>query len=170
MNTSLFRVSVLIVMALVLGPAQGRAETSLPQSASLEGQAGTVIADVLRAWRRADAKAISEQYEPDGDFVSPTGDHAAGRQSIEAFYRTAFSAGYAQSDAAATVLHVRDLSPAYAIVDGSWIISPTKSSKITQSESGLFVAMLCRHDGRWWIVALREQSSAQKMREIGSTT
>jgi uncharacterized protein (TIGR02246 family) len=167
-NWSLFfRVSV--VMASLLGLAQGRAETSVPESASLEGQAGAVIADVIGAWRRSDAHAIAGRYEPDGDFVSPTGDHAAGRQSIEAFYRVAFEAGYAQSDATATILHVRDLSAAYAIIDGSWTILPTKASRITQSESGLFVAMLHQHDGRWWIVALREQSSARMMREMGAT-
>lgn len=168
MNSSLlFRLSVFIAMAPLLGSAQGFAETAVPRSASIEDQAGAVITDVIEAWRRADAKSISAQYELDGDFVSPTGEHASGRQMIETFYRTAFEAGYAQSDATGTVLHVRGLSPDYALIDGLWMIVPTKSSKITQSESGLFVAILHRHNGRWWIVALREQSSAQRMRELG---
>ena len=163
----LFRISVLLLTTLMLGSALGRAESSLPPKAgSLEVETGGAITAVLAAWRRADAKAIADQYETDGDFVSPTGEHATGKQAIEAFYRNAFEAGYAQSDANATVLHVRALSPTYAIVDGSWMILPLRSSKIIESESGLFVAVLHRHEGRWRIAALREQSSAQEMREI----
>ena len=167
MNSSLIiRGLKLSLMVSALGFAQGRAEISPPMQASLENQVGAVVTNLLEAWHRADARAISEQYEPDGDFVSPLGDHAVGRRAIEAFYQGAFEAGYAQSDATATVLHVRDVSREYAIIDGSWMILPTNASKIAQSESGLFVAMLHQHNGRWWIVALREQTSAQMMREM----
>jgi uncharacterized protein (TIGR02246 family) len=171
MNSSLLiRGLKLSLMVSVLGFAQGRAAISAPKPASLENQVSALVTNLLTAWRRADARAISEQYEPDGDFVSPLGDHAVGRRAVEAFYQGAFDAGYAKSDATATVLHVRGVSPEYAIIDGSWMIQPTKASKIAQSESGLFVAMLHQHNDRWWIVALREQTSAQMMREMSPTS
>jgi len=45
-------------------------------------------------------------------------------------------------------------------------IQPTAASKIAEPESGLFVALLHWHDGRWRISALREQTSAKKLREL----
>lgn len=125
-----------------------------------------VIAGVLNAWDRVDAHAIAGQYETTGDFVSPDGIHAEGRREIEAFYRSAFSRGYAGSRATARVAHVRQLSATLALVDGIWGIEPTPTSKVRQPEAGLFVAVLHRHGGRWWVAALREQSSASTLREL----
>ena len=125
-----------------------------------------VIGSLLSAWSHADAHAIAAQYEPDGDFVSPTGDHAVGRGPIEAFYKVAFEKGYAGSAATARAVHVRALSPMFALIDGYWTIQPMPPSKITEPESGLFVAVLRWHDGHWWISALREQTSARELREL----
>jgi len=127
---------------------------------------GAVIKSVLSAWGRADAHAIAAQYEPDGDFVSPTGDHAVGQGAIEAFYRAAFDAGYAGSAATATAAHVRPLPATFALIDGYWTIQPTAASKITEPESGLFFALLRWRDGQRWISALREQTSAKELREL----
>lgn len=125
-----------------------------------------VIASILAAWNRADAHAIAAQYATKGDFVSPDGMHATGRQEIETFYRGAFSRGYAGSRATAAVSHVRDLTGAIALVDGAWTIEPTPTSKVRQPEAGIFVAVLHWQGGRWWIAALREQSSARNLREL----
>ena len=116
-----------------------------------------VITTVLSAWREADARAIAAQYEPDGDFVSPADDHAVGRGAIEAFYKAAFEHGYAGSGATAKISHTRGVAANLALVDGSWTIDPTPTSKITRPESGHFVALVHWHGNRWWIVALREQ-------------
>jgi uncharacterized protein (TIGR02246 family) len=125
-----------------------------------------LIDNVLSAWGRSDARAIAAQYEPDGDFISPTGDHARGHDAIEAFYRAAFEAGYAGSVATAEVVHVRRVSATFALIDGYWTIQPTAASKIVVPESGLFFALVHWHDGHWWIAALREQTSARKLREL----
>jgi uncharacterized protein (TIGR02246 family) len=138
----------------------------VPNGAATAHDPGAVINSVLSAWGRADAHAIAAQYEPDGDFISPTGDHAVGHGAIEAFYKAAFEAGYAGSAATATAAHVRALSATFALIDGYWTIQPTAASKITEPESGLFVALLHWHDGHWWISALREQTSAKELREL----
>ncbi len=145
------------------GLAHARADAGV-----LDGAATTVISRVLDAWRHTDAAAIAAQYEPDGDFVSPSGDHAAGQRAIESFYEAAFDHGYAGSTASATVVHVRGLSPTIALIDGSWSIAPSPTSKITTPEAGLFFAVLHQHGGRWWIAALREQTSARMLSEVAS--
>lgn len=127
-----------------------------------------VITRVLDAWNHADAHAIAAQYETTGDFVSPDGMHATGRQEIEAFYAGAFARGYAGSRATATLAHMRNLSGTIALVDGAWRIEPTPTSKVRQAEAGLFFAVLHRHGGQWRIAALREQSSASTLRELGT--
>lgn len=157
--------AVAVTLPLLLG--QGRAALAGSEG-NLEDEVGTVIADVLSAWRHADAHAIAAQYEPDGDFISPTGDHATGRPAIEAFYEAAFNAGYAGSGATAKVLHARRIGAQLALIDGSWSIDPTPVSRITGPESGLFAVLLHRQGGRWRIVALREQTSAQQLRELSA--
>ena len=144
-------------------------------NAVFEGEMSTrdpraVINSILTAWRRADAHAIAALYGPDGDFVSPTGDRAVGPGDIEAFYQAAFKAGYAGTDATATAAHVRALSASFVLVDGSWSIQPTSTSQVTEPESGLFCAVLRWHGGRWWIVALREQSSGTELRDLSGRT
>lgn len=131
-----------------------------------EQQVSSVLTNVLKAWGRADPGAIAAQYEPDGDFVSPDGMHAARRRAIAAFYRGAFARGYAGTRATAQVLHERNLSPTVVLVDGSWRIEPTPASKVRQPEAGLFFAVLHRQGGRWRIAALREQAGARVLREI----
>lgn len=98
--------------------------------------------------------------------MSPDGILAEGRREIETFYRAAFARGYARTNAMAKLAHVRYLSATLALVDGTWRIEPTGTSKVSQPEVGLFFAVLHYQGGRWWIAALREQSSARTLREL----
>ena len=165
LNTaSYLRLRSLLATALLLLTCGGDAVARSSGAGGLPLQ--PVIARILDAWNHADARAIAAQYETTGDFVSPDGMHAGGRQQIEAFYTGAFTRGYAGSHATATVAHVRNLSDEIALVDGSWTIEPTSTSKVRQPEAGLFFAVLHRRGGRWWIAALREQSSARTLREL----
>jgi len=160
------RLAASVAAVLAFTSAGSLEATAVPDGATPARDPSAVIKTVLSAWGRADAHAIAAQYEPDGDFVSPTGDHAAGHGAIEAFYRAAFKGGYAGSAATATAAHVRPLSATLALIDGYWTIQPTAASKITEPESGLFFALLRWHDGQWWISALREQTSAKELREL----
>ena len=160
------RLAACVAAVLAFKSTGSLEETALAHGATPAHDPGAVIKSVLSAWGRADAHAIAAQYETDGDFVSPTGDHAVGHGAIEAFYSAAFDAGYAGSAVTATAAHVRLLSATFALIDGSWTIQPTAASKITEPESGLFFALLRWHDGRWWISALREQTSARELREL----
>jgi uncharacterized protein (TIGR02246 family) len=125
-----------------------------------------IVDQVLDAWGHSDAARIAAAYEPTGDFVSPTGDHAAGRAQIQAFYASAFAAGYAGSIATAKIVHLRHITSTVAIADGVWDIQPTPNAKITRPELGIFSAVLLYNSGRWRIAALREQSSARELRDL----
>lgn len=154
-------------VAAVLAVMSGSLEAiPVPNRGATAHDPGAVINSILSAWVRADAHAIAALYEPDGDFISPTGNHAVGHGAIEAFYRAAFERGYAGSAATATAARVRALSATFALIDGYWTIQPTAASKITEPESGLFFALVHWHDGHWWISALREQTSATQLREL----
>lgn len=154
-----------LAAAALLLLACGRGAAAGPgQVAANPAQA--VMANVLNAWDRADARAIAAQYESRGDFVSPDGVHAAGRREIEAFYRAAFARGYEATKATATVVHVRYLSGTVAFIDGTWTIEPSSTSKVRKPEVGLFFAAIHWGGGRWLITALREQSSAKTLREL----
>jgi uncharacterized protein (TIGR02246 family) len=166
--TALFRVRIAgfigaVLASMAMGMVQANAVSEGERPAH---DPRAVINSVLSAWRRVDAHAIAALYEPDGDFVSPTGDRAVGHGEIEAFYQAAFKAGYAGTDATASAAHVRALSASFVLIDGSWSIRPTSTSRITDPESGLFCAVLRWHGGRWRIVALREQSSGRELREL----
>lgn len=159
-----FDACILAVLAII---SSGRREaTAVPHDSARAKNPGAVVDSVLTAWSRADAHSIAAQYEPDGDFVSPAGDHAVGHGAIEDFYKAAFEAGYAGTVATATAVHVRAVSATFAVIDGRWAIQPTAASKITEPESGLFFALVHWHDGHWWISALREQTSAKSFREL----
>ena len=158
------RIGPLLTTALLLLTCGCLAVTRASEPAGRPLQ--PVIATILDAWNRTDAHAIAAQYETTGDFVSPDGMHANGRQAIETFYAGAFARGYAGSRATATLVHVRNLSGTIALVDGAWRIEPTSAAKVRQPEAGLFFAVLRRHGVRWLIAALREQSSAGTLREL----
>jgi uncharacterized protein (TIGR02246 family) len=125
-----------------------------------------IVDHVLDAWGHSDAARIAAAYEPTGDFVSPTGDHATGRAQIQAFYTSAFAAGYAGSVATARIIHLRHITSRVAIVDGVWDIQPTPNAKITRAELGIFSAVLVYNSAKWRIAALREQSSARELRDL----
>lgn len=156
------KLAVCLVAALLPGApyAQGSAIAHSDQGIV------AIVDQVLDAWRHSDAARIAAAYEPTGDFVSPTGDHATGRAQIEAFYASAFAAGYAGSVATAKIIHLRHITSTVAIADGVWDIQPTPNAKITRPELGIFSAVLVYNSGQWRIAALREQSSARELRDL----
>lgn len=160
-------VAIVLAVAMSLSPGDhGKAVAGNSSRVPPSPDGTALVSDLLAAWHRADAHAIAAMYETDGDFVSPTGDHAVGPAAVESFYTAAFENGYAGSGASATVVHTRSLAPTMLLIDGTWAIRPTSASKITEPEAGLFVVVLRRHQDHWRIVALREQTSSGSFREL----
>jgi uncharacterized protein (TIGR02246 family) len=156
------KITVGLIAALLPGAPHAEGD-----AIALSDQGIVAIVDqVLDAWGHSDAARIAAAYEPTGDFVSPTGDHATGRAQIQAFYASAFAAGYAGSVATAKIIHLRHVTSTVAIADGVWDIQPTPNAKITRPELGIFAAVLVYNSGHWRIAALREQSSARELRDL----
>lgn len=142
--------------------------------AQTKGPNPAPIADATRsfaaAWNRADAKGISESFALDGSLVIPQGAMIQGRAGIEAFYRDVFSRGYQGSRAASSIKRIRYLREDVAVVDGEWDIEGAHDAagNPREAERGIFFAVLLRAKGKWFIAALREQTSATEIRVPGS--
>lgn len=124
----------------------------------------------VAAWNRADAKGISESFAVDGSLVIPQGVMIQGRAGIEAFYRDVFSRGYQGSHAASSIKRIRNLREDVAVVDGEWSIEGAHDAggNPREAERGIFFAVLVRSEGKWFITALREQTSATEVKIPGS--
>jgi uncharacterized protein (TIGR02246 family) len=142
---------------------------ALPATAAPSGPDAAVHAlleTYVRAWDRADARALGAQFAADGDFINPTGTYARGPAQVEAFYAAAFAAGYAGSRGAFRPVAVRDLAPGVIAVDGEWSIEGARGPDGAQrpTEAGIAAAVLVRRHGVWRIALLREQAGAQHIR------
>jgi uncharacterized protein (TIGR02246 family) len=134
------------------------AAPSLPDSTVAE-----TFKTYLAAWEQGDAHAIAAQFAPDGDFINPTGFYARGPAEVEAFYRAAFTRGYAGSVGGFVVKAVRLIAPGVVAVDGVWSIEGAHdpAGGVRPAERGLATGILVRRVEGWRIALLREQSSAQ---------
>lgn len=159
------RIQVIASLFLLASSGVFAAETNVVSEK--DRPISATLLSVLENWSRADAAAIASSYEPHGDFVSPSGTRAVGRDQIQKFYGAAFSNGYAGSQATASIDHIRYITDSIALVDGLWGIQPTATAKITEQESGIFCAVLVKLGSRWQISALREQSSATRYSNLG---
>lgn len=117
------------------------------------------------AWRRADPERLADNFTPEGDLVTPTGAHAAGRAAIAAFYGRVFEAGYKGSAVAFTPRLERRIAPGAAIIDGEWRITGIRGPQGAPvgEEHGLAAAVLVKTAAGWRIAALREQTSGSKL-------
>jgi uncharacterized protein (TIGR02246 family) len=109
----------------------------------------------LTAWNAADAKALGALFTPAADFVSPFGQHARGRDAIQAFYTTVFANGFAGSKGTGEIVNARALSPDLMLVDARFTISRPQ-----KEEKGIMAAIFRRDGDVWRIEALRENESA----------
>lgn len=133
----------------------------LSTSASAES-ASPLVAQFMRAWNAADAKALGALFAPDADLVTPTGIDSKGREAIEAFYAAAFGRGYAGSRGTGEVVRERALSSDISLIDARFSISDAKKQDGSPraTETGIMAAILRRTDTGWQILALRENEGA----------
>jgi uncharacterized protein (TIGR02246 family) len=149
--------------ALLLSAAIGLAATpALAADDPAQGAASSLVARFMQAWSAADASGISALFADDADFINPEGYAASGRDHIAAFYASAFTRGYAGSQAIGHVVSVHTVAPEVAVIDGTWQIAgaKTETGAVRPAEKGLLVAVIRKDGDGWRIVSLRESSSA----------
>ena len=149
------------IAALAVGLALCGSADAAP-SAAKTAAAGMFRA-YLAAWNRGDAHAIAAQFAADGDLINPNGVYARGPAQVEAFYRAAFSRGYAGSKGGFAVKAVRQLGRGVVAVDGVWSIEGAHDARggVRPPERGLAVGVLVRDRQGWRVALLREQASAE---------
>lgn len=163
--SSLIALSLMIVsVALLFGAASPRADD--PQ-ADQRAAIAKVAEAFVAAFERGDAKALSEFWLPDGDYIDLSGRLLKGRQAIADDFAHLFS----ESKGLKVRIEVASLqfpAPDVAIEDGvSSVLSP---------DGGLpnrarYTNVLVKKDGRWLLSSVRESaftppSNYEKLRSL----
>ncbi|MFO0826776.1 MAG: SgcJ/EcaC family oxidoreductase [Phycisphaerales bacterium] len=163
--SSLIALSLIIVsVALLFGAASPRADD--PQ-ADQRAAIAKVAEAFVAAFERGDAKALSEFWLPDGDYIDLSGRLLKGRQAIADDFAHLFS----ESKGLKVRIEVASLqfpAPDVAIEDGvSSVLSP---------DGGLpnrarYTNVLVKKDGRWLLSSVRESaftppSNYEKLRSL----
>ncbi len=158
----MFRSTLLALGALVALGTGAASARPRPSDAAAVRQ---MMIGYIDAWKRADPKLIASNFMADGDFINPSGFHAAGHAAIAAFYAQAFAAGFKGSDAGFTARTTRQIAPGVMVIDGEWYITGAHEldGKPRADERGLATAVLVKTGAGWRIAVLREQSSASKI-------
>jgi uncharacterized protein (TIGR02246 family) len=128
-----------------------------------DSDSASLVSRFMQAWNAADARALSMNFAPDADFVSPFGDLVKGRANIEAFYARAFAHGYAGSRATGEVVSEKMLAPEMALLDAQWTIAAAHKpdGAPIPGEKGILVAVIRKDASGWHILALRENEGAR---------
>lgn len=108
--------------------------------------------EFVRAYERADAKAIAEMWTPDGDLVDLDGRVIRGRKAIEKAFTELFRENQGQK-VRIEVASVRFLDDTSAIEDGTTsVIAPDGSIP----DRARYTNVLVKRDGKWLLASVRE--------------
>jgi uncharacterized protein (TIGR02246 family) len=134
-----------------------------------EAQVRKLIPEFAAAWERAGGPGLASFFAPDGDLIIPTGQVFSGRETIGNFYSSVFANGYKGSVGSGEIVRLRFVEPGVAVGDGTWSIvgARDKTGKPAPAERGVFTFVATKQTGRWYISALREQTSATSLQVSG---
>ncbi|HVO82562.1 MAG TPA: SgcJ/EcaC family oxidoreductase [Terriglobales bacterium] len=155
-------VTSIFCIALVIGVVQA-------QTPGDEAQVRQLIPEFVSAWARADGPGLASFFAPDGDLIIPSGQVFSGRETIGNFYSSVFARGYKGSAGSGEIVRMRFVGAEVALGDGNWsIIGATNQAGMpAPPEHGVFTFVAVKANGRWYISALREQTSATSLQVAG---
>jgi uncharacterized protein (TIGR02246 family) len=124
-------------------------------------------AAVVKAFNKGDAKALSEFWTPDGDYMDEHGHLYQGRKAIEESFQKLFAA----AKGAELRVHrgsLRLVRPDLAIGDGVFEVVPLDGGPPT---SARYTTVLVKQDGQWFFESVREAiptppSNAEKLEDL----
>jgi len=148
-----------IALLLLIGSARAADESGNPEESKAIDES---IAGYTGAYNTADIDAIATFWAQDCDFVDHRGRRYAGTDEIKALFRKALvdGPGYQLS---LTVNARRFLRPDLAIDDG--VLELTEPSG--ETESGRYVTVWAKVDGKWVIQNARDMPSDPDAKEQG---
>jgi uncharacterized protein (TIGR02246 family) len=106
----------------------------------------------VKAFNKADAKAIGAMWAPDAEYTDEHGVSFRGRDAIEKEYASMFKA-HPGATMAVTVESIRLLGPDVAIEKG---VAEVKSAKEKTPSASRYTVVHARRDGKWTMVVGRD--------------
>jgi uncharacterized protein (TIGR02246 family) len=145
----------LLPLALAIAIAGGftvRAAESEPQDAAITKTAEAFV----EAFQKGDAKALSEFWTPDGDYVDETGRALKGRKAIEG----SFTELFANSKGLKLRIEVANRkfpTPDTAIEDGNSVVTSPDGAAPSRAR---YTNVMVLQDGKWLLESVREAAYA----------
>jgi uncharacterized protein (TIGR02246 family) len=123
--------------------------------------AAAMLARWVDAWNRADGVAYGEEYCPDAELVTPSGQIESGRAAIVRGHVGAWAGDLKRSRVAGTVRKIQQLGPEYLLVDLDMELTlfeaPPPGSVLPVDDRGAVRThlkhLLARRDGVWRILS-----------------
>ena len=150
--------AALAAVAIVLAPLGVHASESpiTPAEPSATDRAAFVglVETFATAWNAHDAHAFAAIFAPDADFTNILGDHARGRDKVEAFHAPLFAGIFKLSHLNSAIRSVRMLTPDLAEVDVDWdmIGAMTPAGVAIPRRTGLGDLVLARRSRGGWLI------------------
>jgi uncharacterized protein (TIGR02246 family) len=135
-----------LLATLLLAVGCSEVNGQQPAAANQEDEAAirAAIASYVEAYNRGDAHAVAEFWSDTGEWVSPDGERAVGREAIEKSMREFFAGA---KDAKIEVINprIRFVTPEVAIEEGA--VRVTSPGKATSEST--YIAVDVKQDGAW---------------------
>jgi uncharacterized protein (TIGR02246 family) len=115
----------------------------------------------VTAFNRADAKATSEHYTTDAEYIDDTGRLLQGRSAIEESLKSFFEAN-PDSKLVLNIESIRFVEPSVAIEDGTTTVT---GSKDLPAHVSRYVVVHVKSSGNKWLVASVRETAVKPLRQ-----
>lgn len=148
------RFLLLVLAVFVMGNAAVIAQTPVsPDETAIR----KLVQQVQDGWNANDAKAFSEPFAADADYVVVNGMKIKGRDEIEKGHAGIFSTIYKGSHNVGTVKSVRFIRPDVAVVHIEWNLE-FKMGGAAQKRRAMNTMVMIKDNGKWSIAAFQNTS------------
>lgn len=151
-------VSLMISLAVPLSWAQEKSKKTDADSEAIK----QVVAGFIADFNRHNARALSEWYAEEGDFINIQAIVTHGRKKIEELYISLFAGRLANAHRNLTLRSIQFLSPEIASVDINYELTGVRApdGSTTLPRRGFYDWTLVKQSGRWMIAILHESNIA----------
>ena len=122
------------------------------------------LTDFIDAWNKHDAKAFSNVFTEDADFVNVAGKGASGRDAIEKHHEPGFKTKWKDSHQEITQSKIRFIKPDVAAVDAWWILTGIKGpeGQDMPTRKGLLNFIMTKNNDIWAIAVMHNTEIVSK--------
>ncbi len=105
----------------------------------------------LKAFNAGDARAVASLWDPEGEYLTPSGAAVKGQEAIQASFEERFASG-TKPQIAVDVRSIRFVTPEVAMEEG--VARLSEDGGIPSYSA--YTAILVKKDGKWLLNAIRE--------------